>query len=40
MNRTGEEIEGVLSVVLPESLKMADLESIDGSSLRICHALP
>ena len=31
---TGEEIEGVLSVVLPESLKTADLEAIDGAEFR------
>ena len=31
---TGEEIEGVLSVVLPESLRTGDLETIDGASFR------
>ncbi len=31
---TGEEIEGVLSVVLPESLKTGDLETVDSTNFR------
>lgn len=34
LQSTGEEIEGVLSVILPESLKTADLETIDGATFR------
>ena len=31
---TGEDIEGVLSVVLPESLKTGDLETVDRAAFR------
>ena len=34
LQQTGENIEGVLSVVLPESLKTADLETIDNAVFR------
>ena len=34
LQSTGEEIEGVLSVVLPESLKSGDLEAIEGAAFR------
>ena len=34
LHTTGEEIEGVLSVVLPESLKTGDLETIEGAEFR------
>ena len=34
LHSTGEEIEGVLSVVLPESLKTGDLETIEGARFR------
>ena len=34
MHSTGTDIEGVLSVVLPESLKTGDLNAIEGSSFR------
>ena len=34
LDRTGAGIEGVLSVVLPESLRTGDLEAIDGASFR------
>ena len=34
LHSTGEDIEGVLSVVLPESLKTGDLETVDGAAFR------
>ena len=34
LHSTGEDIEGVLSVVLPESLKTGDLETVDQVSFR------
>ena len=34
LHSTGEDIEGVLSVVLPESLKTGDLETIESAALR------
>ena len=34
LHSTGEEIEGVLSVILPESLKTGDLETVDRAVLR------
>ena len=34
LHSTGEDIEGVLSVVLPESLKTGDLETVDRAALR------
>ena len=34
LQSTGENIEGVLSVILPESLKTGDLETIDGAAFR------
>ena len=34
LHSTGEEIEGVLSVVLPESLKTGDLETVDRAAFR------
>ncbi|MYC65609.1 MAG: hypothetical protein F4X12_04675 [Acidobacteriia bacterium] len=34
LHETGEDIEGVLSVVLPKNLKTADLETIDGATFR------
>ena len=34
LHSTGEEIEGVLSVVLPESLKTGDLETIESAAFR------
>ena len=34
LHSTGEDIEGVLSVVLPENLKTADLETIEGAAFR------
>ena len=36
LHRTGENIEGVLSVVLPESLKTGNLETIEGATF--CYA--
>ena len=34
LHSTGEDIEGVLSVVLPESLKTGDLETVDRAAFR------
>ena len=34
LHTTGEDIEGVLSVVLPESLKIGDLETVDRAAFR------
>ena len=34
LRSTGQDIEGVLSVVLPESLKTGDLEAIEGAAFR------
>ena len=34
LHSTGEDIEGVLSVVLPESLKIGDLETVDRAAFR------
>ena len=34
LHTTGEDIEGVLSVVLPESLKTGDLETVESSRFR------
>ena len=34
LRTTGEEIEGVLSVILPESLKTGDLETIESAAFR------
>jgi len=34
LHSTGENVEGVLSVVLPESLKTGDLETIEGAAFR------
>ena len=34
LHSTGEEIEGVLSVVLPESLKTGDFETVDRAAFR------
>ena len=34
LHSTGEDIEGVLAVILPESLKTGDLETVEGATLR------
>ena len=34
--RTGAYVEGVVSVVLPESLRTGDLEAIEGAAFRQC----
>ena len=34
LHRTGEDIEGVLSVVLPETLKTGDLETVESAAFR------
>ena len=34
LHSTGEDIEGVLSVVLPDSLKTGDLEAVEGAAFR------
>ena len=40
LHSTGEDIEGVLSVVLPESLKTGDLETVDKAAFRLALVIP